>query len=72
MAKYQLIVGNLGTVVDTHLEQHATKAFGDYKTMSESGRGRVGGEPVTLYVDGEPDPRYTYEPQDQASVADGA
>jgi len=63
MARFQIVVGNLGTVVDTVIQMYAISSFNDYKTMSQTGKGRVGGESVTLFVDGEPDPRYTYEPE---------
>ena len=60
MAKYQIIVGNLGMVVDTQIYSYAISSFNDYRAMSQSGKGRVGGESVTLIVNGEPDPRHTH------------
>jgi hypothetical protein len=70
MARFQIVVGNLGTVIDTAIHLHAIRSFNDYKTMSMMGKGRVGGESVTMYVDGEPDPHFTYEPL--TNEADGA
>jgi len=62
MARFQVVVGNLGTVVDTAVHLDAIRAFNSYRDMSMKGTGRVGGESVTMYVDGEPDPHFTYEP----------
>lgn len=49
---FSVIVGNIGTVVQD--ETDVTKAqavYEEYVTQSKSGRGRAGGETVTLLVD---------------------
>lgn len=51
--KYQVIVGNIGTVYDGSNEKEATKHFREYKRQSERGLGRAGCEPVTLMEDNE-------------------
>jgi hypothetical protein len=49
MARYQVIVGNIGTVYDGDNMIDANRDFGTYKRQSQSGRGRAGGETVTLF-----------------------
>jgi hypothetical protein len=50
---YQVIVGNIGTVITTDNKTDAEAAFNEYKAQSESNVGRAGGEPVTLFQDDE-------------------
>lgn len=50
---YELIVGNIGTVYRGSLETTARKEFNEYVRLSKAGYGRVAGEPVTLFKDGE-------------------
>lgn len=50
---YEVIVGNIGTVLRTASRNEAVKTYGDYKRISEDGYGRAGGEDVTLFEDGE-------------------
>jgi hypothetical protein len=52
--KYQVIVGNIGTVLDTNDRHEVDSVFETYKAQSESGVGRAGGESVTIMEDGEP------------------
>lgn len=53
-SKYQVIVGNLGTVYDGNSGLLARRAFADYKERSLDGSGgRASGEPVTLMEGGE-------------------
>lgn len=52
--KYQVIVGNVGTVLDTDDQAKATATFQEYVWKSVEQDGRVSGEPVTLMRDGEP------------------
>ena len=52
--KYQVIVGNVGTVLDTDNGAQANVQFGQWRTASKEGWGRAGGEQVTLMKDGEP------------------
>lgn len=53
MPKYQVVVGNIGTVVDTDDFGEAKDAFADYEQRSLTGSGRAAGEEVTLFEDGE-------------------
>ena len=52
--KFQVVVGNLGTMYDGNDELTARECFEEYATLSYSGVGRVGNESVTLMCDGEP------------------
>lgn len=61
MAKYQVIVGNIGTVEDTDNFLTATRTYGYYKRQSKSGYGRVAREPVTFMSNGEI--KWEYEPK---------
>lgn len=60
MHKYTVVVGNLGTVVDTDSVREARKAFDYYASQSQFGLGRAADEPVTLFCDGEI--AYDYQP----------
>ena len=46
--RYEIIVGNIGTVEQTDSLQIALKTYGEYVRQSASGVGRAGGETVTL------------------------
>jgi hypothetical protein len=59
MKKYQVVVGNLGQVLDTGDREKATICYHDYLAISLSGQGRAGGEPVTMFEDGEIVREYT-------------
>jgi len=50
---YELIVGNIGTVYRGPLETTARMEFNEYVRLSKAGYGRVSGEPVTMFKDGE-------------------
>lgn len=52
--RYQVIVGNIGTVHDGDDLVEATTIFHDYCFMSSDDYGRASGEEVTLMSDGEP------------------
>lgn len=52
--KYQVTVGNVGTVLDTDNWTDALHTYSNYRGQSQSGVGRAAGEPVTLMRDGEP------------------
>lgn len=54
MEKFQVIVGNIGTVIDTNSRREAEATYNEYVKQSESGHGRAGGESVTLWEDGDP------------------
>jgi hypothetical protein len=51
--RYQVVVGNIGQVIDTHLFKEALETYSTYKKDSLSGQGRAGGESVVLMQDGE-------------------
>jgi hypothetical protein len=53
MAKYEVIVGNIGTVYSGDDETEAHKTYDEYREQSQEGYGRAVGEPVTLLEDGE-------------------
>jgi len=54
MSKYQVTVGNVGTVYDGDDQQKADEMFDEYVEQSRSGYGRAAHEPVCLMnVDGE-------------------
>ena len=52
--KYEVTVGNIGSVTLTDNEDEAYKDFSTYLEQSKHGRGRASGESVTLWEDGEP------------------
>ena len=52
--RWEVIVGNVGTVFDGTRESAARQAYKDYVIKSKSGNGRAGGEDVTLMKNGEP------------------
>lgn len=52
--QYIVIVGNVGSVLETTNRNEAIKTYGEYKRISTTGVGRAGGEDVTLTCDGEP------------------
>lgn len=56
--KYQIVVGNVGTVKDTDNQAEALYMFEVYKAYSQTNYGRTAGEDVTLLVDGEPVKEY--------------
>lgn len=53
LPRYELTVGNIGTVYRGPLETTARMEFNEYVRLSKAGFGRVAGEPVTLFKDGE-------------------
>ena len=53
MSEYQVLVGNIGTVLVTNNRNDAVKVYGEYKKLSLSEFGRAGGEDVTLFCDNE-------------------
>jgi hypothetical protein len=58
MSNYEVIVGNIGTVVETNNPIVARAAYGEYKRQSQSGYGRAANEPVVVLKDGEVDIEY--------------
>jgi len=50
---YQVVVGNVGTVYSGLDGAEAERIYGDYCVLSVGGKGRVGGEEVTLLRGGE-------------------
>ncbi len=60
--KYQVIVGNIGTVCDTDSLVEAKHTFREYVRQSEKGYGRSAGEPVTIMDSNEPYKEYIPDP----------
>jgi len=52
--KYEVIVGNIGTVHSCNNPVEAAAVYGDYKRQSETNYGRAAGETVYLLKNGEP------------------
>ena len=53
MARYQVVVGNVGTVYDGDDRQESRMKFTGYRSMSKGDYGRASGESVYLMDDGE-------------------
>jgi len=53
MSKYQVVVGNVGTIYDGNRKKEALALYKSYVSLSIHGYGRVKGESVTLLIDGE-------------------
>jgi hypothetical protein len=51
--KYQVVVGNIGTVYDGNSYLLAIRTYGEYVDQSKTNYGRAAGEPVALFEDGE-------------------
>jgi hypothetical protein len=50
--RYQVIVGNVGTVCDTNRHSLAVAEFDAYVKQSKAGHGRAAGEMVSFMTDG--------------------
>jgi hypothetical protein len=50
---WEVVVGNIGSVYRGGRSDEAVSTYREYVKQSQSGRGRAGGEPVTLFRDGE-------------------
>jgi len=53
-SRYSVVVGNIGTVYDGTSRLFALRAFNEYRRQSRTGRGRAGGESVTMFTNDEP------------------
>jgi hypothetical protein len=53
MNKFEVIVGNVGTVYNGNNYMQAMSAFSAYKKRSANGYGRAAGEDVTMLHNGE-------------------
>lgn len=51
---FEVIVGNLGTVLTTDIKSKALNSYHSYVRDSKCNYGRVAGESVTLFENGEP------------------
>ena len=51
--KYEVIVGNIGTVYLGSSLMEANAAWGEYKRQSKANYGRAAGESVAFFKDGE-------------------
>lgn len=59
MTTYEVIVGNVGSVLEPDAdEQEAHTAFEHYAKLSDEGYGRCAGESVVLFEDDEPIRKY--------------
>lgn len=58
MHKFQVIVGNIGTVYSGNNYMQAECKFSRYVKLSKANVGRAAGEPVTLMHNGEPRREY--------------
>lgn len=61
--KYQIVVGNIGLVLDTDVLSAAHASYLDYINASKDGIGRAAHETVTMFSGGEPILEY-YPPHD--------
>lgn len=52
--KYEVTVGNIGSVYRGDDEEEAKKTFAEYDWQAANDYGRAAGEEVCLWVDGEP------------------
>ena len=52
--QYIVIVGNVGAVFYSINKKDAVATYKEYVKMSGSSKGRIGGEDVCLFCDGEP------------------
>jgi hypothetical protein len=62
--RFEVIVGNIGTVYDGPLWKEALQNYSEYKKQSVANYGRAAGEPVSLPRDGEPHYEYAGTLQD--------
>lgn len=51
--KYQVIVGNIGTVYDGDSYMDAKQAYSEYRKQSRANYGRASGESVTMFENDE-------------------
>jgi hypothetical protein len=65
MKRYQVIVSNVGTVLDTDNGFDAHREYSQCVGLSKSGKGRMGGEDVTLMAAGEPIKEHTGSQHDE-------
>ena len=52
-AKFEVVVGNIGTVYSGNNFMVASSKYSAYVENSKSGKGRAGGEAVTMFHNGE-------------------
>lgn len=52
--QYIVIVGNVGTVFNSNNKKDAIAIYKEYVKISDSSKGRVGGEDVCLFCDDDP------------------
>jgi hypothetical protein len=50
---YEVVVGNVGTVYEGKDCKEATDIYKDYVKISKRRHGRAGGEPITLFRNGD-------------------
>jgi hypothetical protein len=64
MPKFEVIVGNVGTVYGGNSFMTAMAEFSAYVKISKTGKGRAAGEPVTMMHNGEI--RREYQPEQES------
>jgi len=52
--QYSVIVGNVGTVFNSTIKKDAVATYKEYVKISESSKGRAGGEDVILTCNDDP------------------
>lgn len=53
MSRFEVIVGNIGSVFTGEHEGNARRLFNSWRKLSINGQGRAAGEPVYLLMDDE-------------------
>lgn len=59
MSRYEIIVENVGKVLETESEPEARTIFGIYTLRSKLNQGACAGKAVSLWKDGEPLEKHT-------------
>ena len=67
---YEVIVGNLGTVLSCTSRRVAEENYADYVRISKGSHGSAAGEPVTLTKNGEPLKEYEPPPEELKAALD--
>jgi hypothetical protein len=71
MAKYEVLVGNIGSVINTDSLKEAQDAYDTYVEQSKQDRGRACGEDVCLMEDGEPIKEHSGSLHDEEEMGKG-
>jgi hypothetical protein len=68
MPKFEVVVGNIGTVYSGNNYMQAQCEYTAYVKISRKGKGRAAGEPVTLFHNGEIRSEYAGNHEDVIGV----